>query len=214
MPVDPILSFGAYRLDPRNARLWRGKQIVKLTGKALALLHYLVDRPGQLVTKDELFRAVWPQTVVSDAALLSCIQELRRGLRDKVKAARYIETVHGRGYRFIAAVQSSRFQVQSSKSPPAPNPQHPAPILVGRETELTQLHGWLEKALSSERQIVFITGEPGIGKTTLVEAFLAQVAGEGTACIGCGQCIEHYGVGEAYLPPAGSLGTAVPGARR
>ncbi len=78
--------------------------------------------------------------------------------------------------------------------------------LVGRELELAQLHQWLEKALSGERQLVFVTGEPGIGKTALVETFLARMAAEGETWIGRGQCIEHYGAGEAYLPLLEALG--------
>jgi DNA-binding winged helix-turn-helix (wHTH) protein len=102
--------------------LWRGKQEVSLTGKASAVLRYLVERAGQLVTKDELFAAVWPQTVVSDAALASCIQELRQALRDDAKKPRYIETVHRRGYRFLpivtttSLVPSSKFQVRKKES--------------------------------------------------------------------------------------------------
>jgi predicted ATPase len=72
--------------------------------------------------------------------------------------------------------------------------------------ELRQLHGWLQKALSGERQIVFVIGEPGIGKTALVEAFLQQVASDQGVWIGRGQCIEHYGAGEAYLPVLEALG--------
>lgn len=77
---------------------------------------------------------------------------------------------------------------------------------MDRAAELQHLHGWLERALSGERHLIFVTGEPGIGKTTLVEAFLAQVAAEGTVWIGRGQCIEHYGAGEAYLPVLAALG--------
>src|SRR5205814_3691632 len=94
---------------------------------------------------------------------------------------RFIETVARRGYRFIAPltaaqpVQGSRFKVQSSKSEPAPSTQHPAPALVGREPELAQLHQWLDKALQGERQVVFVTGAPGMGKTTVVEAFLQSL---------------------------------------
>lgn len=99
-----MLSFGPYRLDPERGQLRRGTQIVKLTPKALAVLRYVVERPGQIVTKEELFRAVWAETVVSDAALTYCIQEVRRALRDDAKKPRYIETVHRRGFRLIAAV--------------------------------------------------------------------------------------------------------------
>jgi predicted ATPase len=97
---------------------------------------------------------------------------------------------------------------------------------VGREAELAQLHGWFEKALQGERQLIFVTGEPGIGKTTLVEAFLFGVRShEGGGVqnanartpnselpstprpwIGRGQCIEHYGTGEPYLPVLEALG--------
>jgi predicted ATPase len=77
---------------------------------------------------------------------------------------------------------------------------------VGREAESQQLCGWLERALCGERQVVFVTGEAGIGKTTLMEAFLDQVAADGNLWIARGQCIEHYGVGEAYLPILDALG--------
>jgi transcriptional regulator with AAA-type ATPase domain len=102
--------------------------------------------------------------------------ELRKALSDDAKAPRFIETVHRRGYRFLSAVTtqpvvSTQLSVSSPPSP-TPSTQHPTPVLIGRETEFTQLHHWLAKALNGERQIVFVTGEPGIGKTTLIDAFL------------------------------------------
>lgn len=116
---ESVVSFGSYRLDVGNAQLWRGVQEVKLTGKALAVLRYFVEHPGQLATKDDLFVTAWPETVVSDATLASCIQELRQALRDDAKKPRYIETVHRRGYRFVAAVaapvSSSKLQVPSQE---------------------------------------------------------------------------------------------------
>src|SRR5262249_38697493 len=84
--------------------------------------------------------------------------------------------------------------------------QFPTPSCVGREGELRQLHHWWDKALNCERQVVFVTGEPGIGKTTLVEAFLAQMAADDKVWIARGQCIGHYGAGEAYLPLLEALG--------
>jgi len=229
------VSFGAYRLELGREQLWRGGRAVKVTGKAFGVLRYLVEHPGQLVTKDELFQAVWPRTVVTDSTLTSCIQELRQALRDDAKQPRYIETVHRRGYRFLPAVgthpvASSQVQVPSLESQPSRlSPQHS--VLVGRETELTQLHGWLSKALEGERQVVFVTGEAGIGKTALVEAFLAGRGQEGAnngkqerqkakgknrtpnpqyptplPWISWGQCIEHYGAGEPYLPVLEAVG--------
>ena len=77
---------------------------------------------------------------------------------------------------------------------------------VGREVELEHLRRCFDKALTGVRQVVFVTGEAGLGKTTVVEAFLAQVGDREAFRIGRGQCIEHYGVGEAYLPVLESLG--------
>ena len=77
---------------------------------------------------------------------------------------------------------------------------------MGRHAELTRLHDLFNKARGGQRQVVFVTGEPGIGKTTVVETFLGQVAGEEELWIGQGQCVEHYGVGEAYLPVLEALG--------
>ena len=121
-----MLSFDVYRLDPANARLWRGKHIVKLPPKAFGVLHYLAEHPGQLVTKAELFQAVWPQTVVTDSALTVCIKELRKVLREDPKYPQYIETVHRRGYRFIAPLRttppvvSRQLSVISKQKPAAP----------------------------------------------------------------------------------------------
>ena len=97
---DPALTFGRYRLEPRVG-LMSGDREVRLTPKALALLSYIAGRPGEVITKQELFGAVWPEVTVGDAALVTCIQELRKALGDDARRPRYIETLHRRGYRFI-----------------------------------------------------------------------------------------------------------------
>ena len=101
-----------------------GARDVRLTPKALALLSYLAERPGEVVTKDELFAAVWPETAVGDAALVTCIQELRKALRDDARRPSYIETLHRRGYRFIGKVASARAAIapdSESRAPPLPD---------------------------------------------------------------------------------------------
>ena len=95
------VRFGPYRLDPREERVWRGEELVKLTAKTFSVLRYLAERPGHLVTKEELFKALWPETAVSDAALTRCIHELREALSDDPREPHYVETVHRRGFRFI-----------------------------------------------------------------------------------------------------------------
>jgi class 3 adenylate cyclase/tetratricopeptide (TPR) repeat protein len=420
--------FPPFRLELSSEQLWREDQTLALRPKTFAVLRYLVEHPGQLVTKDELLDAVWAGTVVSDTVLKSCIRELRVALDDAAESPQYITTVHRRGYRFIGqlspllgqtesstetghrqrvdegrkvtrklaailsadvkgysrlmgqdevgtirtlttyravmttliaqhrgrvvdapgdnmlaefasavdavqcavaiqqalgaknaalpAAQQMTFRiginvgdvvvegerlygegvniaarleglaeagglcisstvydqvkskvalvyealgertvkniaepvrvyrvtweaegrvalspattspvVSSRPAPPIPDARSPIPLLVGRDIELAQLHGWLEKALHGERQVVFVTGEPGIGKTTLVEAFLAKLEASGWGLetgpspqasslqpqvprlwLGRGQCIEQYGAGEAYMPILEALG--------
>src|SRR4029434_2109606 len=75
-----------------------------------------------------------------------------------------------------------------------------APHLVGRDNILSQIHSLLPPLLQGKRQIVFLTGEPGIGKTAVVDAFLARVSADVRFWPVSGQCIERYGTGEPYLP--------------
>ncbi|HEX2340756.1 MAG TPA: winged helix-turn-helix domain-containing protein [Vicinamibacterales bacterium] len=96
------VSFGRHRFDLETGRLWSGKREIKLTPKASAVLKALVTHAGEPVRKEELFASVWNGTIVSDDALTSCVQELRKALADDAKQPRFIETRHRRGYRFIA----------------------------------------------------------------------------------------------------------------
>jgi DNA-binding winged helix-turn-helix (wHTH) protein len=117
MQPDQQVTFDGYRLDRANAQLWRGKQAIALTNQTFAVLRYLVEHAGQVVTKVELFEQLWQGTVVSDRALAYCVVELRKALGDNAKQPKFIETVYRRGYRFIAPLSASppvsgfRFQV-------------------------------------------------------------------------------------------------------
>jgi pimeloyl-ACP methyl ester carboxylesterase/DNA-binding winged helix-turn-helix (wHTH) protein len=101
---EPAVAFGPYRLEIADARLWNGSQSVPLTPKAFAVLQCLAQKPGRLVTKEELFKTVWAGVFVGDAALKVCVREIRRVLADDPKDPTFIQTVHRRGYRFIAPV--------------------------------------------------------------------------------------------------------------
>jgi adenylate cyclase len=118
------LSFGRYRFEPATVRLWADRREVKLTRKAASVLGLLVERAGQPVTKQELFAAVWSNTVVSDDALTTCIQELRKALGDDAKQPRYIETRHRYGYCFVAEL---------TRDTPAPAARAPEPATVASD---------------------------------------------------------------------------------
>ncbi len=100
------LFFGSFRFEPSTARLWRDEKEIKLTRKAAAVLGHLVGHAGQPVTKEALFASVWRNLVVSDDALVTCVQELRKALGDDAKHPAYIQTRHRSGYLFVAQVST------------------------------------------------------------------------------------------------------------
>jgi predicted ATPase/DNA-binding winged helix-turn-helix (wHTH) protein len=208
MDASQLVFFPPFRLDVQNEQLWKDGQPITIRPKTLAVLRHLVENPGRLITKKELLDTIWVNTRVSEALPKDYIQELRKILNDDPQSPRFIETVHGRGYRFIAPlttappVVSSQYSVVSKKEADGGRARVPTQhsVLVGRETELQQLHDWSAAAMRGQRTIVFVTGEPGIGKTTLVEEFLRQAAAQNEIRIARGQCLEQYGAGEAYMP--------------
>ena len=108
MPASHGFVFDEFHVDLHDERLWRGQEVIHLHPKTFAVLCCLVAQAGQLVTKDALLAAVWPETVVSESVLTVAIRQLRRVLGDQARTPRFIETVHGRGYRFIAPLRPPR----------------------------------------------------------------------------------------------------------
>ncbi len=204
MSSEPHRLFPPFRLDLVNAQLWRGDQEIRLRRKTFDVLRYLADHPGQLVTKEALLDAVWAEVTVSDSMPAICVTELRKALGDEARIPRFIETVHRRGYRFIAKVTTAAAG-ESTREPPFV-PKGPKPIMVGRQDELAPLQSWYSRVVEGQRQVIFVTGEAGIGKTTFVQAFLDSIAQEGSVAIGRGQCVEQYGAGEPYMPVLEALG--------
>ena len=207
MHVPNDITFGRFRLDTTNECLWQKDRAIPLRPKAFAVLKLLVARPGQLVTKQQVLDTVWPGTFVSDAVLKDCIRQLREALQDDAAAPTYIETAHRRGYRFIAKPSEAAATKRLDDAARGTPPPIPAPVsgkcstrMLGRQAELVRMRGWLDRALAGERQIAFVTGEAGIGKTTLVQALLEQAAESGAVKMGRGQCLEHYGASEPYMP--------------
>jgi TolB-like protein len=101
-----IVEKAKYRLDLGDERLWHGDQPVQISNKAFQLLRLLVGNPNRLLTKDHILDAVWGDVCVSEGLIKEYIHDLRLALGDDPKQPRYIETVHGRGYRFLGGVEA------------------------------------------------------------------------------------------------------------
>ena len=183
------VRFNQFELDEADARLTRGGQPVPLAPKPFAVLCALARTPRTLVTKNTLLDSVWGHRFVSESVLKSTISDLRAALDDDPKQPRYIETVSRRGYRFIAAVTAPAAQPATPAASASP--------IIGRVQPLERLRSAWQLAAGKRRQIVWIAGEAGVGKTTLIERFMAEV---GDALCIHGQCVEQYGAGEPYLP--------------
>jgi hypothetical protein len=155
------------------------------------VLGELARRRGRVVTKEELFRACWPATAVSQTVLRVCIREIRVALAEDAPASVALETVGRRGYRLVTATETTEL-------PPDP--------LVGRDRELGLLRHALARADGGNRQVVFVGGERGIGKTALLEHFVEETRARTRAHVTFGQCAELTGGTEPYLPIFDMLG--------
>jgi DNA-binding winged helix-turn-helix (wHTH) protein len=201
-----IMEFAGFRLDTINLCLWRRGNVgqderTALTPKAFDVLRYLVEHAGRLVTQDEILSALWPQSYVQPEVLKHHVLEVRKALGDDPRNPRFIETMPRRGYRFIAPVSAGPETDRTAEAKPAQG------RLVGRDAVFADLRDGLGKALRGQRQIVFVTGEPGIGKTALIDEFQRRASAE-MADLGFarGQCVEGYGGQEAYYPMLEALG--------
>jgi DNA-binding winged helix-turn-helix (wHTH) protein/Flp pilus assembly protein TadD len=106
MPTAAMYRFGPFFLDGASYRLVRDGEVIPISPKIIDLLLYLAARPSTLVSKDELFRALWPDVAVTDNALTQAVSELRQALGDDPAKPQYVQTVARRGYRFIAVVEA------------------------------------------------------------------------------------------------------------
>jgi DNA-binding winged helix-turn-helix (wHTH) protein len=200
---------GTPRVDEANQCIWWGDERVDLTPKAALVLRCLVQRPNQIVSKNDLLDFAWPNTHVTDGVLKVAINQLREALGDDSQQPRFIETVHRIGYRWIGKGQAP---VAATASPliPAPglSPNSAPAFFVGRGSALAQLEQALTRADAGGRQMVFVTGDPGIGKSTVVDAFVARLASADVSSAGAarsflfayGQCVDGYGTSDAYMP--------------
>jgi DNA-binding winged helix-turn-helix (wHTH) protein/tetratricopeptide (TPR) repeat protein len=195
-----IRLFPPFRLDSKNEQLWRENEEVRLRRKTFAVLRHLAEHAGELVTKAALLDAIWPDVSVSDSMPAHSVRELRKVLGDTAHTPRFIETVQGRGYRFIAGVKLESIHhaptLLAARQPSIAEQPHQGSF-VGREYERSELRGALANAASGSGRICLISGEAGIGKTRLCGEIAREAQEKGLAVL-VGQCSEQEAV--PYLP--------------
>jgi predicted ATPase/DNA-binding winged helix-turn-helix (wHTH) protein len=163
------ISFGPYRLLAAQRLLLEGDRPVRLGSRAFDVLAALVERAGEVVGKEQLIARAWPQTFVDEANLKIQVSALRRALGDGHGGNRYVITVPGRGYNFVAPVRREE-ALRAASAPPAPSTTpHNLPFAVTRMIGRDDAVAALVARFSRER-LVTIVGTGGIGKTTVALA--------------------------------------------
>ena len=187
-----IYAFGDCELDTDRFELRRDGVRHHVEPQVFDVLVYLVEHRERVVSREELLAQVWGTSYVSEATLSSRLMAARKAIGDSGRAQALIRTVKGRGYEFIG-------ELRAGEPPPLAEAATDQP-LVARDEELDRLHADLDAAISGERRTVFVTGEAGVGKTTLVESFLERTRDHEQLLVARGFCLEHRGTGEPYMP--------------
>jgi len=174
-PMDGrAISFGPFRLIPTQRLLLEGNKPVRLGSRAFEILVALVERAGEVIGKDELLARVWPRTFVEESNLKIQVSTLRRALGDGQAGHRYVLTIPGKGYHFVAPVNLE--EPSASPAPPTIQPagMHNLPLALTRVIGREEAETALISRLARER-LVTVVGAGGIGKTTLALAVAEHV---------------------------------------
>lgn len=156
------VTFGPFRLDMRHRKLFCGAAEVRMGSRAMDILLALARRKGELVSKQQLFEAAWPDVFVQEANLKVTVAYLRRTLREFAPDAGYINNIVGRGYWLDTAPRDDG-RNDRGVGPAAPVPE--AAGIIGRDTDIDTI-----SRLLAHNRLVTIVGTGGIGKTTVAQA--------------------------------------------
>ncbi|AWA39002.1 ATP-binding protein [Pseudomonas sp. 22105] len=159
-----VLRFGPYAFHLRQRLILEGDRQLRMGGRALDILQVLVERAGQVVSKEQLIALVWPTSVVEEINLRVHIAALRRALGDGENGQRYIVNVPQRGYSFVAPVQGDSVTQVVFENLQAP--QHNLPARLTPVTGRDSLVGGLVRQLPLSR-LLTVTGPAGVGKSTV-----------------------------------------------
>ena len=192
----PLYRFDVFELDVDLYRLSRAGETVPVGPKPFDLLLYLIRNGQRTIPKAELVREVWQAETVSDSSIPTCITAVRRALGDDPDNPRFIQTVRGRGYRFIGGASSvSESNIDSDRQPIAVSSSK---TFVGRQAEMASLSTGLCRALEGNPQTFLLMGEAGMGKTRMIEEFAHRAAAQGASVL-VGRCREEEGA-PAFWP--------------
>jgi DNA-binding winged helix-turn-helix (wHTH) protein/tetratricopeptide (TPR) repeat protein len=189
-----VFRFGDFELDEARRELRQGGEPLAIQLKPFQLLAYLVRHRDRAVPKEELFENVWPDAVVSDAALASALRDVRRLLGDDGRRQQWIRTERERGFRFLALAEAGE-TAAGQPSPVSPRSPFAGPPLVGRDEILAPLETALDEACRGRGRVVLLGGEAGVGKTRL-----AQEIAERAEARGLGALWSRCWDGEGALP--------------
>jgi len=180
-----IYRFDRYELDDELFELRVDGQIFPLARKSFDLLRYLVMHADRVVTKEELFEAIWSGEHVTESVLPVNVRTIRKALGDE-RSERVLKTVRGRGYRVVCRVECIEQRISGG-------PVHPSRSrFVGREGLLEELFADYRSALSGEGRVVLLYGEAGIGKSRLMDEF-GRRCGEERAIVNHAVCPDDAG---------------------
>jgi DNA-binding winged helix-turn-helix (wHTH) protein len=198
-----VQCFGEFELDTGLYELRRRGEVLDTGARVFDVLAYLVEHRDRLVSKDELIQRVWGVAAMSGSSVPTCIAAVRKALADDPASPQFIETQRGRGYRFIAEVTQrldpAEIAAAGARTPSlAVTVDAGRTIFVERESELAALYAAFERTLSGAPQLVLVTGEPGIGKTRLIEEFSSATRDDGAVVL-LGRAIEGEGA-PAFWP--------------
>ena len=212
-------QFESFGLDEQNECLWHNGAQILLPPRIFAVLHYLVGNAGRLISHDELLDKLWPETYVQPQVLRTYVQKLRNVLGDDARQPRFIRSQPKRGYVFVAAVVDAlngsaavaSLQVSSAAAASLNGKASPAGAesagqnltgrnLVGRDKELSALRTRVAQLSGGMRQVLLVSGDVGMGKTALIDAFVSEWAAPRQVAVARGQCVQGIGAREQYYP--------------
>lgn len=190
-----LYTFGEFVVDGGLYQLRRGGEHVRLEPKVFDFLLFLIRHREHVCSKDELLDGIWPGEAVSESVLPTNAAAVRRALRGDPVGDRAIQTIRGRGYRFVAEIAES-----DAEDPPDEGSVEadPTTVFIGRDVALASLERAFERAINGHGSLTLLVGEPGIGKTHTAREVGRRVEAKGAQVL-VGRCYEGEGA-PAYWP--------------